>query len=286
MGKRKSWAAGCYPAKCGRIITMTDLLTYYQNYRPFAGYVHFGWQAMRARNNAARRSLLNRANDYLRLSSQSTLQGVHLEFNEILARQKHGWPHYDYGEGYFYQSMSALGVSGLRSTEAREQAYGLAERVRGKTVLDIGCNAGFLSVSLAEVADRVTGFDVNPFLVDIGRAAARTLGRSNTEFIAAAFEDARLGGPYDVVMSLANHSTYDGQTRYDLQSYFDRCVSLLRPGGSLIFESHTPSFEGKGLEQVCGMIAQRLEVKHSAIYNYGTYLDRGRTFVVAEHSKP
>jgi SAM-dependent methyltransferase len=264
---------------------MTDLLSYYQNYRPFAGYVHFGWQAMRARNNATRRSLLNRANDYLRLSSQPALQGVHLELNEILARQRREWPHYDYGEGYFYQSMSALGVSGLRSTEARVEAYGLTERVRGKTVLDIGCNAGFLSVSLAEVANRVTGFDVNPFLVEIGRTVARTLERSNTDFIAAGFEDARLGGPYDVVMSLANHSTYDGQTRYDLQSYFDRCVSLLQPGGLFIFESHTPSFEGKGIEQVCGMIAQRLEVKHRAIFSYGTYLDRGRTFVVAEHSK-
>jgi SAM-dependent methyltransferase len=265
---------------------MVDTLTHYQNYRPFAGYMHFCWQAMRTRNNAARRSLLNRARDYLRLSSRPALQGVHLEFNEILARQTREWPHYDYGEGYLYQSMSELGVSGLRSTEARVQAYGLTERVRGKTVLDIGCNAGFLSITLAAVASRVTGFDVNPFLVEIGRAGARALGRSNTEFIAAGFEDARLGGPYDVVMSLANHSTYDGQTRYDLQSYFDRCVSLLRPGGSFIFESHTPSFEGKGIEQVCDIIAQRFEVKHRAVYNYGTYLDRGRTFVVAEHSKP
>jgi SAM-dependent methyltransferase len=264
---------------------MVDFLDYYQHYRPFAGYMHFAWQAMRARNNAARRSLLNRANDYLRLSSQPTLQGMHLEFNEILARQKHEWSHYDYGEEYFYQSMSALGVSGLRSTEARVQAYGLAERVRGKTVLDIGCNAGFLSLTLAEVANRVTGLDVNPFLVEIGRTAARRIGRSNTEFIAAGFEEARLVGSYDIVMSLANHSTYDGQTRYDIQSYFDRCVSLLRPSGSFIFESHTPSFEGNGIEQVCDMIAQRLEVKHRAVYNYGTYLDRGRTFVVAERSK-
>jgi SAM-dependent methyltransferase len=265
---------------------MTMDFNYYQNYRPFAGYVHFGWQALRARNNSARRSFLNRANDYLRLSSRPALLDAHLEFNKILARQKQEWPHYDYGEGYFYQSMSELGVSGLRSTEARVQAYGLTERVRGRTVLDIGCNAGFLSVTLAQTASRVTGFDVNPFLVEVGRTAARLLGRSNTEFIAASFEDAPLSGPYDIVMSLANHSTFDGQTRYDLQSYFDRCVLLVRQGGLFIFESHTPSFEGKGIDQVCDMIAQRFEVKHRAVHDYGTYLDRGRMFIVAEHSKP
>ncbi|ABA05663.1 3-demethylubiquinone-9 3-O-methyltransferase [Nitrobacter winogradskyi Nb-255] len=194
-------------------------------------------------------------------------------------------PHYDYGEGYFYQSLAELGVSGLRSTEARLKAYRLLDHIRDKTVLDIGCNAGFLSVSLAKAAQHVTGLDINPFLSALARTAAQALGRTNTEFLATGFEDAPLRGPYDVVMSLANHSTFDGQTRYDLQSYFDRCISLLKPDGLFIFESHTPSFEGEGITQVCEMISQRLNVKQRDICNYGTYLDRGRTFIIAEHSK-
>ncbi|MCV0387493.1 MAG: class I SAM-dependent methyltransferase [Nitrobacter sp.] len=264
---------------------MPEALTHYQNYRPFAGFLHFCFQSLKAHNNASRRASLNRAHDYLRLSSRPDLLQTHLQLNENLAQQKREWPHYDYGEGYFYQSLAELGVSGLRSTEARLNAYQLLDRVRDKAVLDIGCNAGFLSVSLAKVARHVTGFDVNPFLAALARTAAQALDRTNTEFLATGFEDAPLCGPYDVVMSLANHSTFDGQTRYNLQSFFDRCVSLLKPGGLFIFESHTPSFEGEGIAQVCGIISQRLNVKRRDLCNYGTYLDRGRTFIIAEHSK-
>jgi len=263
-------------------MAQTSFVEYYDRFRPLRGYFRFLWGAAFSKNNAERRSFLNRAEDYLRLSKDETLRKLHLELSEILERQAREWPHYDYGEGYFYQGLAALGITGLRSTEARISSYRLLDHVAGKSVLDIGCNAGFLAVSLAQSARDVTGFDINPFLIEAGNAAARVLQRNNVRLSAGAFEDAALDGPYDVVMSLANHSTFDGQTRYSLNAYFDRCQSLLRPQGLFLFESHTPSFEGSGLTDVCDMIAARFRIRDRRIYDYGTYLDRGRTFIVAE----
>jgi SAM-dependent methyltransferase len=258
---------------------VTDL---YDKYRPFHGYLRFAWKAMRTPENAARQAWMNRANDYLRLSSRPDLLPLHRRFAAVLARQKAEWPHYDYGEGYFYQSFSALGVSGLRSTEGRVQALNLKALVEGKTVLDIGCNAGFVSHSIAGAARQVTGLDVNPLLVEIARLAADHLRLSNTVFLASGFEDAPLTGPFDVVMSLANHSTYDGQTAHSLEAYFDRCHALLRPGGLLVFESHAPSFEGDKLDKVCDIIGARFDIRERRLLDYGTYLDRGRTLVLAQ----
>lgn len=263
-------------------MAQASFVEYYDHFRPLRGYLRFLWSAALSKNNAQRRSFLNRAEDYLRLSKDETLRKVHLQLSEILKRQTREWPHYDYGEGYFYQGLASLGITGLRSTEARISSYGLLDHVAGKSVLDIGCNAGFLAVTLAKVAKDVTGFDINPFLIEAGNVAARVLQRDNVRLSAGAFEDMKLEGPYDVVMSLANHSTFDGQTRYSLNAYFDRCRSLLRPRGLFLFESHTPSFEGSGLAEVCDMIGARFRIKDRRVYDYGTYLDRGRTFIVAE----
>ena len=209
---------------------MPDSLLTIKNIAPLPATYTFCWEAMRARSNAARRASVNRAQDYLRLSSRPDILRTHLELNEISSSRKRRWTHYDYGEGYFYQSLAELGK---RTAFHRRtlNAYQLLDHVRGKTVLDIGCNAGFLSVSLAKVAHQVTGFDVNPFLVAMGRIAARAVGRSNAVFLATGFENADLNGPYDVVMSLANHSTFDGQTQYNLHLFRSLCfiVEAARP---------------------------------------------------------
>ena len=52
-------------------------------------------------------------------------------------------------------------------------------------------------------------------------------------------------------------------------------------GGLFLFESHPPAFEKEGLEQVCELIEQYFRIEEKMVLNYGTYLDRGRTFVSA-----
>ncbi|MDP6124510.1 MAG: hypothetical protein QGH20_01995, partial [Candidatus Latescibacteria bacterium] len=55
----------------------------------------------------------------------------------------------------------ALGITGLRDTKGRVDSMELADHVKAKRVLEIGCNSGFLSLSVA--AAKTDGFDLNPF---------------------------------------------------------------------------------------------------------------------------
>src|SRR5439155_627214 len=164
--------------------------------------------------------------------------------NRQLVLQADRWDSYDYGEGYYYQSSDELGITGLRDTTGRVEAFGLKELLTGRSVLEIGCNAGFLSIAIAPSARRLVAFELNPYLIAIGELGADFLGFHNVEFSVAAFEDFTTDETFDDVLSFANHHTYDGNTRQSLAEYFERCHTLTRPGGRLIFESHPPEIEG------------------------------------------
>lgn len=74
--------------------------------------------------------------------------------------------------------------------------------VRGKTVLDIGCNAGFYSVEMKRRgAGRVLGVDSDPRYLEQARLAARALGMDGIEFAElSVFDVAKLGEKFDLVI--------------------------------------------------------------------------------------
>lgn len=228
-----------------------------------------------------RQSALNRADDYRAIAAHPDRLPLHRDITEILLRSAAGWDGYDYGEGYLYQGMAAVGLTGLRDTDARVTVMDLKNRLAGKTVLEIGCNTGFLGLSVAGAAAHVTAFDINPYLIEIGNRVRQHLEIRNADFLATSFEDFTDGTLFDVVLALANHSTYDGKTRNTLADYFQKCARLLKPGGQLIFESHAPAYEGDKLDDVCGVIASCFDISSRDILNYGTRMDTGRSMLVA-----
>ena len=237
--------------------------------------------ALRARSSLQAMSIHNRQNDYNALGRHPDRRALHGALNAQLALQTERWPTYDYGEGWFYQSSDELGISGLRDTTARVQAFALADLVRGRRVFEIGCNTGFLSLAIATAAERVVAFELNPYLIAIAEAGKEFLGRSNVDFSVAAFEDMPEGEQYDDVLSFANHHTYDGNTRQSLNDYFERCHAFTRPGGRLIFESHPPELEGTEFHRTLDLIECFYTVERSEVHRYGTFLDQGRRFIVA-----
>lgn len=229
-----------------------------------------------------KRSLLNRQKDYLALWNNSTLLGLHTRLNECLLHLSREWPDHDYGEGYFYQSLEALHISGLRSTSARIQSMDLKTRLQGKRVLDIGCNAGFVDLSVCDDCQFIVGLDINPFWVEIGRYAAEFMGKKNCAFIVSRFEEYSLGETFDAVLSFANHSTYDGNMEISLEEYFDRCARHLKSAGIFLFESHHPSYEDQeSLEKVVLIIEKYFRLTERNLVTVGTFFDRGRTFLAA-----
>ncbi len=257
----------------------TDL-QYYQSASPMAP-LRFALDALLAGNRTRRLSMLNRLRDYVGLMSAPALRALHADLNQRLCQAALEYDGYDYGEGYFYQGLAEIGVSGLRDTDARVEATALRQRLKGLDVLEIGCNAGFLANLVADVARSVTCLDINPHLVGIAGTVARHLGRSNLTPRVTAFEDFATGDRFDAVLSFANHSTFDGNTRQTVEAYLRRCRDFLRPDGLFLFESHSPAYEGEGLAEVCRLIELLFHVEQRSVPNYGSYLDRGRTFIVA-----
>lgn len=255
-------------------------LKYYEKISALAPFV-FLRDALFTRSRVRKLSLANRQRDYARLQTQPQLLPLHLQLNRTLLEAGAKWSSYDYGEGYFYQGLEEIGISGLRNTSDRVSHMNLLKRLQGLSVLEIGCNSGFLSVSIARVARRVVAFDLNPHLVEMGTAAARHLGLDNLDFRIGAFEELATDETFDVVLSFANHSTYDGNTHQDVERFFQRCRDLTKPGGLLLFESHPPAYEGAGLEHVLEVIASQFDIEERRVLEYGSFLDTGRTFVAA-----
>src|SRR5690606_36152093 len=131
-----------------------------------------------------------------------------------------------------------------RDTEERIEKLDLKNIVKGQEILDIGTNAGFLLLNLASEMRRGTGIEINPYLIDTADAVRRHLDVDNAEFKCTAFEDfSGEEGRFDVVLSLANHSTYDGNTRQSIEEYFRKCAALMNDKGIFLFESHAPEIE-------------------------------------------
>jgi len=253
---------------------------YYDKARALAP-MRFAIDASRASSTIRTLSIQNRQKDYSGLAGRPDLLALHSEMNRQLALQHDQWTSYDYGEGYFYQSSVELGVTGLRDTSALIDAFGLRELVTGREVLEIGCNTGFLTLSIAPEAARVVAVELNPYLIAIARAGADFLGVHNARFEVAAFEAFETDEQFDDVLSFANHHTYDGNTHQSLEEYFERCHALTRPGGRLIFESHPPEIEGTHFGETVKIIERLYDIERNEVHDYGTFLDKNRRFVVA-----
>jgi 2-polyprenyl-3-methyl-5-hydroxy-6-metoxy-1,4-benzoquinol methylase len=258
-----------------------DYSNFYKGYHPLS-VLRFVFQALTTNNKIRRVSLINRIKDYLSLQKSLELLELHRELNCVLDELRRNWGSYDYGEGYFYQSFQKLNISGLRNTEERIRCMDLAVHVKGRKVLDIGCNTGFLSLSVADHASYLEGFDINSYLAEIANRVSDFLGIENVNFKTSRFEGYATSERFDVVLSFANHSTYDKNTEQDLRSYFQRCHDLLVPDGVLLFESHAPDYEGDGLRNTISIIERFFDiVKNEKLY-YGSFLDNGRTFIVGK----
>ena len=108
--------------------------------------------------------------------------------------------------------------------------------VAGRTVVDMGCGLGHLSVYFALHGARVVGFDIN----ETSLAAARELGAKwnvadRCRFLCCRSEQMAIGThAADLVFS---RSTLQYADR---QEVFKECLRVLRPGGSLILLENLP----------------------------------------------
>lgn len=249
------------------------------------GNLKFLWDSLFAATPTERLSLMNRMKDYSFLMNNPELLDLHRRLDDILWRSCEGWKSYDYGGGYFYQGSSELHITGLRDTDSRVAFFGLLEKVRNKDVFEIGCNTGLLTLALAKACNSLVGIDVNPYLIEVATTVRTFLNVENCQFFASSFEEWDSTGDYDVVISFANHSTFDQNTHQSITDYFERCWKLIREDGTLLFESHPPEHEGDNLPNVLKIIDKYFEIQETVVCTVGTFLDRNRTLVAAKRRK-
>jgi glycine/sarcosine N-methyltransferase len=108
--------------------------------------------------------------------------------------------------------------------------------INHKTILDIGCGTGNLSLLLADACAKVTGLDLDPEMIKM--AQAKSQGRSNLNFrvsdmlqISRLFEAQSL----DAVICFGNtlvHLLRSG----DVLSFFNQSATLLKHKGHLLIQ--------------------------------------------------
>ena len=255
-------------------------LQYYIKYSSRAIW-RFKLDSLLARTRTRKDGLSNRKTDYQLIEDNDQLRKLHFRLNSILLKQTNSWSSYDYGEGYFYQSLDEVCITGLRDTSARLSTFNMPELVRGRTILDIGSNSGFLSIKLAKTAKSVEGIEPNPNLNKIGALVASYLKIDNIKFNDMSFEDFKPSRSYGVVASFANHSTFDGNTKHTIEEYFVKCHSLIEDDGLFLFESHAPAYEGSKLTDVINLIQRHFNIIDTSILSTGRRFDNGRTLLVA-----
>ncbi|MBT4669229.1 MAG: class I SAM-dependent methyltransferase [Candidatus Ruthia sp.] len=236
-------------------------------------------------NSLKRLSAKNELYDYAIMLKEPNqpLWELHSRLENIRHAINEHYQSYDYGNGYYYQSMKALNISGYRNTEERIEQLDLNNKVKGKSILDIGSNTGFVLLSVADDIKDGVGVELNKYLVETSNEAKNYLGVTNVEFIPASFEDYNpTHKKFDVVLSLANHSTFDGNTKQNVDNYFKKVAALLNDDGMLIFESHPPQIEPKiKLEMTLAIIDEYFDVEEKPNVSMEGFLDKNRTYVIA-----
>lgn len=218
-------------------------------------------------------SLINRLIDYLKFDK-------HRKIRIEIASIKNELDQYDYGEGYFYQSLSKINLSGLRNTKDRKNFLNITEYTKNKKILDIGTNSGFLLFELDNNFKYALGIDYNPSLIKIGNIVKKYLNIKNIELKCENIYEINHEQKYDIVLSLANHSTFDNGIN-ETDRYFKKVYALIKKNGILIFESHHPQYESLDIfDKYLKELLKYYKLIEQGVYNTKNFYDNKRKFVI------
>ena len=192
----------------------------------------------------------------------------YLRMLKLLKLQKF-LPYKTYEDNYFYQGYEVFGIRGAKPTIFRLNQYSDLELPPKSKILDIGSNVGFLDLHLSSLGFNVTGIEINPVLVTAANCFKAKIG-ANTNFICSDFLEYNFKDRFEVVLSLSNHQTTDGNLKIDFNAYIAKVHSLLKTNGIFVFESHNIYGPGKGLPGDDGDILEKITLltRYFRIYKF------------------
>ena len=171
-----------------------------------------------------------------------------------------------------YQSFEALGVGGIRDTASRLKEYRLEEFCSKESdVLDIGSCQGAFVFALSPLVRSATGIEVHRPFYDEAVRYQEQFNASNTKFINAPFSCGLFDAErFDLILALAVHYWMP-----DCVQFVRDCLSLLRPGGVLVIESHNllRDWHRKDWEAIRGVLSECEQVCGGRSVEKLTYKD-------------
>ena len=167
------------------------------------------------------------------------LKDLHSKLQLHLEEQSKNYDGFIYAQknGY-YQGFEEIGIDGCRPTEKRFERYEIESYLsKDKKVLDIGSNCGFFTLFVSKYVSNIDGVELNSYLVDIGEEVKNYLEIRNLEFFKSSFEEFNKNEKYDIIFSLANDETIDGNTKFTFKEYIEKIIKLIKNNGYLMFET-------------------------------------------------
>lgn len=187
---------------------------------------------------------------------------------------------HDYGNGYFYQSFEKINLSGLRKTQTRIDALNLNNYIKDKNVLDVGTNTGFLIMQTNLSFKKCVAIDWDKTSILIAKECQKKLAIENINFFCQNFLEFESDTKFDLILSLANHTTYDGGIKNYIE-YFEHIKKFLKKNSILIFESHHPEIENDyEIKQIIEYLENSYELIDQGVYNFRNYADDNRKFFI------
>lgn len=171
--------------------------------------------------------------------SDSKLKQLHNKLFQHLENQKKNWKSFIFAEEKgFYQGFDEIKIDGWRNTEKRYDSYKIEKYLtKNKHALDIGCNTGFFTLYISRFVQNIVGVEINPYLIDIANDTKDYLKITSVVFYKSSFEDFVSNEKFDIIFSLANDETIDGNTKFTFKEYIEKITKMLVNKGFLIFES-------------------------------------------------
>lgn len=221
--------------------------------------------------------------DYLFQIFHPALRPLHQKLNESRKNQVEKWNSFVYCDGYYYQGWEKIGINGIKPTEKRIDNYQITEYLdKSKIALDIGANCGFLACYIASFVKAIDAIELNPYLVKMGEDTKDYLQINNVHFLNDDFIIWEPKRKYDVVFSLSNHFTIDGNLNVSFEFYISKIFELMRPYGILLFESHNIWGDDKDIDLKFKIAAKYFQLKKHKMVRAFYPADIDKLFVVFE----
>ena len=191
------------------------------------------------------------------------LKKLHDKLNSHIEEQDKNWKSFVYAkENGFYQGFDEIKISGCRPTEKRFRRYKIEKFLSKRfSALDIGCNCGFFTIFASRYLYSIEGVEINPYLVEIANDTKKFLRTENVNFYSSRFEDFKPNHSYDIIFSLANDETIDGNTKFTFEEYIQKIYNSLNENGLLMFETVSPdTYEPKLFQPKLKLLKKKFTV--------------------------